>query len=121
MEIYIKAPQDFELFLKNHEMQYSITDSKIIQDETALNADSSISKKIFIGVIVQLSCSLIKSGISDIGSLISEYIKSTNQEIVITTEDEQYKITSSNVNEIIPIMNNDWAATLNEEKNGKNR
>lgn len=117
MDIYIKAPQDFEDFLKKNNYEYSIRESSIDLEEDVYNANFSAKKQIFIGVAV----SLISSGAKELGNMFMEYLKTPNKEIVVTTENDQYIITQSNVKDITPIVYNDWVASLNEENNGKNR
>lgn len=114
MELKIKANSDFEKFIKKYESQVAVVSSEEISDSTEYNSKLSEYAGQFV---ISLAVSVFSPFITD---YIKEYVESTNEEVVVTTDNEQYVINASNVKELLPMLHSDVVATLSEEDDGKN-
>lgn len=114
MELKIKAPQEFEEFIRKYDSQISVKKSDGDSNDLEYNSKlSEYASQVFIGLVV----SVVSPFITD---AIKEFVENKNEEIVVTTENEQYIITPSNVKEILPLLHDDVVAILDEDYNGKN-
>lgn len=114
MELNIKASKEFEEFLMQHEALGKVEKREEIKDENDFNSKFSKSQ-IVLNIVISVFSPFITDAIRD-------YIETTKQEVVVTTETEQYVITPTNVKDLIPLLHDDLAATIDEDKsNDKNR
>lgn len=115
MELTIKASQNFEEFIKKYDSKITVTKSGQVNNDIEYNSKlSEYAAQVFISLAVSVVSPFITDAIKD-------YVKTNNEEVVVITENEQYIVTPTNVDEISPILHCDVVAILSEEEDGKNR
>lgn len=117
MEIKILSQDDFKSYLEKYNISFKEIDKEILTDGTYnayFNANGNIRLKdfiinFFIGAYAQ-------NIVAPLNNAIIDFVTTTQQEITITTEEDQYKINPENVEKTIPILTDDIIATLNKEE-----
>ena len=114
MDITITASEAFLRFLeKEGELSITNTEAKTIQDTYEANLTD-----ILINASMSAVISIFSPFITD---AIKDYVETTHETIYITTENEKYIINTENADTMLPILNQEIIAILNEESNVKNR
>lgn len=115
MNIVIKAPEDFKAFLQKYEGDITVQKVEAATNDGTYDAKlENVGMTILVNILLGVSTNIITDA-------IQEYVKSTHKEVVVTLDDEKYKINASNVMEVTPYFNEAVISNLEGEKYGKVR
>lgn len=121
MDIRIKASYNFKQVLEKYNGEIMIKKIEEIPYDNTYNANfngSALSHNFVFNISINLAISVFAPFITD---AIKDYINTNHETVVVTTTEEQYIITPSNVDKLTPILNSDLLTAFIEDKNGKNR
>lgn len=113
MDLKIKASENFLQVLEKYSDKITVKKKEEVSGDGTYNADF---KNLALNLSLNLVISVFAPFITD---AIKEYVNTTNESIVVTTADEKYHITPSNVNELTLILHKEILVAITEEKNGK--
>lgn len=115
MDIVVKAPESFKVFLQKYEGEIMV--QKVEAAESDGTYDANLTKDgltILFNIFLGVSTNIITDA-------IQEYVKTTHKEVVVTVDEDRYIINESNVMEITPYFNEAIMSNIETEENGKIR